>query len=99
MTAFKNNFKVGQRVKFYRTHDKSTQLTGAIVRVWPGEEDLVDVKTEAGNGSISRVETAHAADVTPALTESAAGSGFQASPAQASPAPAKAAGAPMKFEE
>jgi hypothetical protein len=63
-TQFKTRLKVGQRVTFFRTHDKAVQFTGKITRIYPGDEDCVDIKTEAGNGSVSRLETAHAADVT-----------------------------------
>jgi hypothetical protein len=79
MTNFKNNLKVGQRVKFYRTHDKATELVGSITRVHPGDDDLVDVKTEPGKGSISRTETAHAADVT-VVQESASEQRFGGTP-------------------
>ncbi|HKM99450.1 MAG TPA: hypothetical protein VJX23_02955 [Candidatus Binataceae bacterium] len=61
---FKHNLKVGQRVKFYRTHDKATPLEGTISSISENDdEDLVTVQTVAGNGSISRREEADAADV------------------------------------
>lgn len=63
-TNYKANFKKGQRVKFYRTHDKFNQLSGTVVGIAGGDDDLVDVKSDEGNGSVSRVETVHASDVT-----------------------------------
>jgi len=57
-----HKFKVGQRVKFFRTHDKHTPLTGEIVAIKKGS-NLVEVKTDAANGGISRVEAADASDV------------------------------------
>jgi hypothetical protein len=63
-TQFKKSLKVGQRVKFYRTHDKFSAFTGTISAIADGDDDMVTVKTEAGNGSVSREEQAHAGDVT-----------------------------------
>jgi hypothetical protein len=56
--------KKGQRVVFRPTHAKELQLKGKVVRV---HEDgkMVDVVSEAANGSVSRVYTAHADDVVP----------------------------------
>lgn len=59
----KDELEVGQRVEFFRSHDKQTKLTGTIVKVHDGPEDVVDVKSDAGNGSVSRVDTVHAFDV------------------------------------
>jgi hypothetical protein len=60
------SLEVGQRVKFRRSHDKSLELTGRVVKV---DEDagVVDIETEP-DGKILEVattETAHLADVTP----------------------------------
>jgi len=63
-TQAKKNLKVGQKVKFFRPNDKATPLTGTITKIYDGDDDVVDIKTDAGNGSVSRVETAHAPDVT-----------------------------------
>jgi hypothetical protein len=64
MSSYKSNLAVGQWVEFYRTHDKHTKLRGKIARIHPGADDLVDVRTTPGNGSVSRLETASASDVT-----------------------------------
>ena len=53
--------KKGQHVQFFRTHDKSTPLTGKVVSI---EGDLVHIQTDEAKGSVSRLETAHATDVT-----------------------------------
>lgn len=63
MTNFKSKYAAGDRVQFFRSHDKSNVLTGTIVKVHAGDDDLVDIKTDAANGSISRIETVHASDV------------------------------------
>jgi hypothetical protein len=59
----KDRLKVGQKVKFSPTHQKDITFTGTIVAIHEGAADCVDVKSEAGNGSVSRLYTAHAADV------------------------------------
>jgi hypothetical protein len=72
----KNNFKVGQRVTCFRPHDKSTPLTGTIKAIPEGDEDIVHVVTDEGNGSVSRLETIGASDVTPLdETQNAASTG------------------------
>lgn len=58
--------KKGQRVNFFRTHDKTTKLVGKVVDFVEG---LVHIKTEAPEGSVSRLEEAHPADVTPIADE------------------------------
>ena len=50
------DLKVGDRVSFLRSHDKSVSLTGTVAKI---HDKSVDV--ELDNGS---VETAHADDVT-----------------------------------
>jgi hypothetical protein len=52
--------KKGQRVRFRPTHHKELELTGSVKRVY--EDNSVDVKSDAGNGSISRLYSAHASD-------------------------------------
>jgi len=63
MSNVKASLRVGQRVTFFRTHDKFTPLAGTIVFI-SDDDDLVTVKTEEGNGSVSRNEVASAADCT-----------------------------------
>jgi hypothetical protein len=70
--AFKTRFKAGDRVECYRTHDKSTKLTGTIVGQAEGDADQVLVKTDAANGSVSRIEQVDARDVTPIEAPAAA---------------------------
>ena len=65
-----HELKAGQRVKFYRTHDKQTPLTGVIVDA-DQDEPLVIIKTDEGNGSMSRIEEAHPSDVTVVAGEAA----------------------------
>ena len=71
--AEKENFKVGDRVKFLRSHDKTVRLTGHIVRIHENDDDCVDIETEPDGKlvEVATVETAHAADVELAVTESA----------------------------
>lgn len=85
MSKYKANLNVGQRVKFFRTHDKSTELIGTVTRVHPGDDDLVDVKTEAGKGSVSRTEVAHASDVT-VLGDAASGTSQEGTTIRSAPA-------------
>ena len=64
--AFKSRLSVGQRVKFYRSHDKAHQLVGKIVKIHSGEADVVDVEFEKDGKLVEvtgHVETVHAADV------------------------------------
>lgn len=62
----KDRFKVGQRVRFRRSHDQATVLTGEIVKIHPGADDVLDVESEVDGKivEVSRVETVHARDVT-----------------------------------
>jgi hypothetical protein len=64
--AHKSLLEAGQRVKFFRTHDKATELTGTILKVHDGS-DLVDIATEPDGKAIEieTLETAHVSDVTP----------------------------------
>lgn len=61
--------KSGQRVTFRPTHAKEQKLTGKVKRVHKGG-DAVDVTSDADNGSVSRVYTVHADDVTAIEEES-----------------------------
>jgi len=63
----KDKLKVGQRVKFRRSHDKTVELTGEIKKIHDGGDDCVDIETEADGTivEVSGIETAHAADVIP----------------------------------
>lgn len=64
MTDEKKGFEVGQRVNFYRAHDKATLLTGTIGK-FHEDSDLVDIETEADGKAIEveRIETAHISDL------------------------------------
>ena len=64
--AEKSQLAVGQRVKFFRMHDKATQLTGKITEIHE-DNDLVNVVTEVEGRAIEveTNETVHANDVTP----------------------------------
>ena len=62
MTAI-SHLRIGQAVKFFRTHDKQHPLQGTIVGLQKNGA-MVRIKTEAGAGSVSRVEEAHCDDVT-----------------------------------
>ena len=64
--AEKSQLAVGQRVKFFRMHDKATQLTGKITEIHE-DNDLVNVVTEVDGRAIEveTNETVHANDVTP----------------------------------
>jgi ribosome maturation factor RimP len=55
--------KVGQRVKFTRTHDKNVELTGTIVSV-DGNSIIVQTEADGKVVEVSGVETAHADSVT-----------------------------------
>lgn len=70
----KNRFKVGQRVRFRRSHDKTTELTGTIAGLDPGDDDCVSIQTEVDGRKVevSGIETAHAGDVTPIDSDGAA---------------------------
>jgi hypothetical protein len=62
----------GQRVKFFRTHDKTLELTGTITQV--NEDSTVNIETQPDGKAIEvgGIETAHADDVTPLDDEDAA---------------------------
>lgn len=62
-------FKPGQRVSFFRLHDKATKLFGTVVKDVKG---FLHIETEAANGSVSRIEEADPKDVTAAAAEEAA---------------------------
>jgi hypothetical protein len=57
-------FQLGERVRFFRSHDKTLELTGTIVKIHE-DADLVDIEIEADGRMIevSRVETVHLADI------------------------------------
>ncbi len=57
--------EVGQRVRFRRSHDKATELTGKIVKLHE-DSDLIDVETEPDGriAEISTTETVHSSDAT-----------------------------------
>lgn len=66
---YKERLAVGQTVRFRRSHDKTLELTGKIVKIHDGPDDCVDIET-IPDGKIVEVkttETAHAGDVTPVL--------------------------------
>ena len=71
-------FKAGQRVSFFRLHDKATKLFGTVVKDVKG---FLHIKTDAANGSVSRIEEADPNDVTAVAEEKAA------EPAKSSDAP------------
>lgn len=76
--AEKSQLAVGQRVKFFRMHDKATQLTGKITEIHE-DSDLVNVVTEV-DGRMIEVETnetVHASDVTPIAEVTAVDEGQQ----------------------
>ena len=62
----KQDLKVGQRVKFHPTHNKSLMLTGSITAI-SETNDLVEIEAEP-DGKVIEVAvnfSAQAADVTP----------------------------------
>jgi hypothetical protein len=63
--AEKSQLEMGQRVKFLRSHDRTVELTGRIVKIHD-DSDAVDIETEPDGriAEVSTTETAHAADVT-----------------------------------
>lgn len=65
----KDRLSVGQKVRFLRSHDRTVQLVGKIVKVHEGADDCVDIKTipDGKIAEVSTIETAHAGDVTPIL--------------------------------
>jgi hypothetical protein len=76
MMAEKSDLRMDQRVRFRRSHDKTVELTGKIVRIHE-DADCVDVQVEP-DGKLAEIEiteTAHAGDVTP-LEEAAANTDF-----------------------
>ena len=64
---------VGQRVKFRRSHDKSTELTGRITAISEDNPNDVTIETEPDGKAIevSGSESAHAADCTAIEDEAA----------------------------
>jgi hypothetical protein len=64
-----SEFRTGQRVKFRRSHDKSTELIGKIIEIDAETGNaLIETEVDGQNIQISRVESAHLRDVT-ALAE------------------------------
>lgn len=57
-----SQLRPGQKVEFYRSHDKQHKLSGTVVAVQKNG-NAVRIKTDAANGSISRLEEAHCDDV------------------------------------
>jgi hypothetical protein len=62
--ATKESLHVGQRVMFFRMHDKSLQLEGVIKAISP-DEDVVQIETVPDGKvlEIATLETAHVEDV------------------------------------
>jgi hypothetical protein len=85
-----SQIRLGQAVKFYRSHDKSTPLTGTVVGVQKNG-NMVRIKTDEANGSVSRVEEAHCDDVTFTGSAALAPSTAKAEWSEHSPSPAPAA--------
>jgi len=56
--------KLGERVQFRPTHAKDLLLTGIVGRIHK-DEKTVDISSEPGNGSISRIYSAHVDDCQP----------------------------------
>jgi len=64
----KTRFKLKDRVKFFRLHDKQHELTGTVVGIAEGDDDLLEIECDKDGKRVEvegHVETAHAADVTP----------------------------------
>jgi hypothetical protein len=57
--------ELGQRVKFLRSHDRTVELTGRIVKIHE-DSDAVDIETEPDGriAEVSTIETAHRGDIT-----------------------------------
>lgn len=55
----KKDLKVGQRVKFTRTHNTALTLTGKIVSIQDGEV-LIETEADGRVIEVSGVESAHA---------------------------------------
>jgi len=55
--------RVGQKVRFFRPHDKQHALTGTVKAVQINGP-MVRIQTEAAGGNASRIEEAHYDDVT-----------------------------------
>jgi hypothetical protein len=72
-------FEIGKRVKFFRSHDKQTELTGKIIANFgegaiPDDAALYMIETEPDgkNIEVASIETAHVSDITP-IEEAPAG--------------------------
>jgi hypothetical protein len=65
MATQKSRFEKGDKVKFYRTHDKATQLIGTVVDVPEGDDDFLYVESivDGKKVEVSTTEHVHAADV------------------------------------
>lgn len=89
------DLQVGQRGRYRRTHDKATELTGEILKIYPagagtGSAGLLDVRADVDGKKVQResIDTISAADFVPDAIEPGAG------PRQLRIAPAVPAAAP-----
>ena len=53
--------KLGERVQFRPTHAKELLLTGVVLKLYQ-DSRTVDIESEPGNGSVSRIYSAHLDD-------------------------------------
>jgi hypothetical protein len=59
-------FRTGQRVKFRRSHDKATELTGKIIELDSETGNaLLETEVDGRNVEVSRIESAHLKDIRP----------------------------------
>ena len=59
-------FRTGQRVKFRRSHDKATELTGKILELDSETGNaLIETEVDGVNVEVSRIESAHLKDIRP----------------------------------
>jgi hypothetical protein len=56
-------FKAGDRVRFRPTHQKDLELTGTVDKKQGDDARVLNVKSDAGAGSVSRVYPADINDV------------------------------------
>lgn len=59
MAKLKDKFKVGQKVRALRSHNKSVEIVGEVVKLHENDDDCLDIKLEPDGA----LETVHAADV------------------------------------